>query len=62
MIEFTHAIYDDEGNIIRKLRMSKTEFNWYQKEKPFLDIRKLDTKSNAQIQQELFNLVGECLL
>lgn len=62
MIEFTHAVYDDEGNIIRKLRMSKTEFNWYQKEKPFLDIRKLDTKSNAQIQQELFNLVGECLL
>lgn len=62
MIEFTHAVYDDEGNIVRKLRMSKTEFDWYRKEKPFLDIRKLDTKSNAQTQQELFNLVGECLL
>jgi hypothetical protein len=62
MIEFTHAIYDDEGNIIRKLRMSKTEYAWYRKEKPFLDIRKLDTKPKKNLQQELFNLVGECLL
>ena len=36
--------------------MSKTEFDWYRKEKPFLDIRKLDTKSNAQIQQELISI------
>ena len=62
MIEFTHAIYDDEGNIIRKLRLSKKEFDWYKSEKPYLIIRKLETTKQKNInQQELFNQIGECL-
>lgn len=63
MIPFTHALFDDEGNIVRKLRLSKKEFDWYKLEKPFLDIRKLETKSKPknQLQQELFTEIGECL-
>ena len=62
MIEFTHAIYDDDGNVLRKLRLSKKEFDWYKSEKPYLIIRKLETTKQKNInQQELFNQIGECL-
>ena len=63
MIDFTHAIYDDEGNVLRKLRLSKKEFDWYKSEKPYLIIKKLETtnKKNSN-QRELFNQIGECLL
>jgi|DEB0MinimDraft_4_1074332.scaffolds.fasta_scaffold358546_2 hypothetical protein len=62
MIDFTHAIYDDDGNVLRKLRLSKKEFDWYKSEKPYLIIRKLETTKQKNInQQELFNQIGECL-
>ena len=62
MIDFTHAIYDDDGNVLRKLRLSKKEFDWYKSEKPYLIIRKLETTKQKNInQQELFNQTGECL-
>ena len=62
MIDFTHAIYDDDGNVLRKLRLSKKEFDWYKSEKPYLIIRKLETAKQKNInQQELFNQIGECL-
>jgi len=62
MIDFTHAIYDDDGNVLRKLRLSKKEFDWYKSEKPYLIIRKLEiTKQKNINQQELFNQIGECL-
>jgi hypothetical protein len=62
MIDFTHAIYDDDGNVLRKLRLSKKEFDWYKSEKPYLIIRKLETtKQKNNNQQELFNQIGECL-
>jgi hypothetical protein len=63
MIDFTHAIYDDEGNVLRKLRLSKKEFDWYKSEKPYLIIKKLETTNQKNSnQQELFNQIGECLL
>lgn len=62
MIDFTHAIYDNDGNVLRKLRLSKKEFDWYKSEKPYLLIRKLEiTKQKNINQQELFNQIGECL-
>lgn len=62
MIDFTHAIYDDDGNVLRKLRLSKKEFDWYKSEKPYLIIRKLETTNQKNInQRELFNQIGECL-
>lgn len=66
MIDFTHAIYDDDGFIVRKLRMSKSEFEWFMKEHPRTDIRKLETTKVAKpIQEDLFNIalerVGECI-
>jgi hypothetical protein len=63
MIDFTHAIYDDEGNVLRKLRLSKKEFDWYKSEKPYLIIKKLETTNQKNSnQRELFNQIGECLL
>ena len=63
MIDFTHAIYDDEGNVLRKLRLSKKEFDWYKSEKPYLIIEKLETTNQKNSnQRELFNQIGECLL
>jgi hypothetical protein len=62
MIDFTHAIYDDEGNVLRKLRLSKKEFDWYKSEKPYLIIKKLETTNQKNSnQRELFNQIGECL-
>lgn len=66
MIDFTHAIYDDDGLIVRKLRMSKSEFEWFIKEHPRTDIRKLETtKTLKPTQADLFNTalerVGESL-
>jgi hypothetical protein len=63
MIDFTHAIYDDEGDVLRKLRLSKKEFDWYKSEKPYLIIKKLETTNQKNSnQRELFNQIGECLL
>jgi hypothetical protein len=63
MIDFTHAIYDDDGNVLRKLRLSKKEFDWYKSEKPYLIIKKLETTNQKNSnQRELFNQIGECLL
>ena len=63
MIDFTHAIYDDNGNVLRKLRLSKKEFDWYKSEKPYLIIKKLETTNQKNSnQRELFNQIGECLL
>ena len=63
MIDFTHAIYDDEGNVLRKLRLSKKEFDWYKSEKPYLIIKKLETTNQKNSnQRELFNQIRECLL
>ena len=65
MIDFTHAIYDDEGNVLRKLRLSKKEFDWYKSEKPYLIKKKLETtnqKNSNQNKKKYILPFLQCLL
>ena len=64
MIPFSYAVVDDEGEVIRKHRWSVKEAKWFTENNPSVKVIKLDKepqKTQPQIQQELFNLVGEAL-
>ena len=64
MIPFSYAVVDDEGEVIRKHRWSVKEAKWFTENNPHVKVIKLDKepqKTQPQIQQELFNLVGEAL-
>ena len=62
MIPFSYAVVDDEGEVIRKHRWSVKEAKWFTEKNPHVKVIKLDQEPKqtaTQIQQELFNLVGE---
>jgi len=64
MIPFSYATVDDEGEVIRKHRWSVKEAKWFTDNNPHVKVIKLEKESQPtmmQIQQELFNLVGEAL-
>jgi hypothetical protein len=64
MIPFSYATVDDEGEVIRKHRWSVKEAKWFTDNNPSVKVIKLDKEpkqTQPQIQQELFNLVGEAL-
>ena len=64
MIPFSYATVDDEGEVIRKHRWSVKEAKWFTDNNPHVKVVKLEKEpqpSVTQIQQELFNLVGEAL-
>jgi hypothetical protein len=64
MIPFSHAIIDDEGEVIRKHRWSVKETKWFTENNPSVKVVKLEQEpkqTSTQIQQELFNLVGKAL-
>jgi hypothetical protein len=64
MIPFSYAVVDDEGEVIRKHRWSVKEAKWFTENNPHVKVVKLDKEpkqTQPQIQQELFNLVGEAL-
>ena len=64
MIPFSYAVVDDEGEVIRKHRWSVKEAKWFTEKNPDVKVIKLDKEprpTQPQIQQELFNLVGEAL-
>ena len=64
MIPFSYAIIDDEGEVIRKYRWSVKEAKWFTEKNPHVKVIKLEREPKqtmAQIQQELFNSVGEAL-
>jgi hypothetical protein len=64
MIPFSHAIIDDEGEVIRKHRWSVKEAKWFTENNPSVKVVKLEQEpkqTSTQIQQELFNLVGKAL-
>ena len=65
MIPFSYAVVDDEGEVIRKHRWSVKEAKWFTENNPHVKVVKLDKEPQptaTQIQQELFNMVGECLI
>ena len=62
MIPFSYAVVDDEGEVVRKYRWSVKEAKWFTEKNPHVKVIKLDKEpkqTQPQIQQELFNLVGE---
>lgn len=64
MIPFSYATVDDDGEVIRKFRWSVKEAKWFTEKNPHVKVVKLEKEPQptvTQIQQELFNLVGEAL-
>jgi len=59
MIPFSHAILDDEGEVIRKHRWSVKEAKWFTEKNPNVKVVKLDKP--IVVKEDLFQLVGECL-
>jgi hypothetical protein len=62
MIPFSYAVIDDEGEVIRKYRWSVKEAKWFTENNPSVKVIRLEQEpkqTSTQIQQELFNLVGE---
>jgi hypothetical protein len=62
MIPFSYAVVDDEGEVIRKHRWSVKEAKWFTENNPSVKVIRLEQEpkqTSTQIQQELFNLVGE---
>jgi hypothetical protein len=62
MIPFSYAVIDDEGEVIRKHRWSVKEAKWFTEKNPHVKVIRLEQEPKqtaTQIQQELFNLVGE---
>ena len=59
MIPFSHAVLDDEGEVIRKHRWSVKEAKWFTEKNPSVKVVKLDKP--IVIKEDLFQLVGECL-
>jgi len=64
MIPFSYAVVDDEGEVIRKHRWSVKEAKWFTDNNPSVKVIRLEKEpiqTQTQIQQELFNLVGEAI-
>jgi hypothetical protein len=59
MIPFSHAIIDDEGEVIRKHRWSVKEAKWFTENNPDVKVIKLDKPK--EVKEDLLELVGECL-
>ena len=56
-IPFTHAIIDDDGEIIRKYRWNTKEAKWH-KEQGSNVIKLEDVK---EVKEDVMSIVGECL-
>ena len=59
MIPFSHAIIDDEGEVIRKHRWSVKEAKWFTENNPDVKVVKLDKPK--EVKEDLLELGGECL-
>lgn len=65
MIPFSYATVDDEGEVIRKHRWSVKEAKWFTENNPHVKVVKLEQppkQTASQTQEELYKLVGECLI
>ena len=57
MIPFSHAILDDNGEVIRKHRWSSREAKWFTTNNPNVKVITLPKPKPIN----LYELVGECL-
>mgnify|MGYP003344327723 CR=1 FL=1 len=62
MTPFSHAIVDDDGEVIRQYRWSNKEAKWHKEQGK--NVIKLEVKQEPKLSlyDEAFLLVGECLL
>lgn len=58
MIPFSHAVLDDDGEVVRKHRWSVKEAKWFRDNNPNVTVIKLEKQI---IKEDLYALVGECL-
>lgn len=62
MIPFSHAIIDEDGEIVRKFRWSAKEAKWHKDQgKNIIKLEVIKETPESPFMQA-FNLVGECLL
>lgn len=59
--EFTHALLDFEGSIIKKYRWTDKDYKWYISTYPDNTIIKLDKPPFKSEYQRSLEIVGECL-
>ena len=57
MIPFSHAVIDNDGEVIRQYRWSVKEAKWHKDQGK--NVVKLDKP--IEVKEDLFKLVGECL-
>jgi len=62
MIPFSHAIVDEDGEIVRKFRWSAKEAKWHKEQGKNVIKLEVEKKSSSNPFQEAFNLVGECFI
>jgi hypothetical protein len=62
MIPFSHAVVDEDGEIVRKFRWSAKEAKWHKEQGK--NVIKLEVKKEPSISpfEEALNLVGECYI
>jgi hypothetical protein len=58
-LPFTHALVED-GEIVRKYRWSRREAKWYRD--THKDVTIITLEQDPQVKEDLFELVGECLI
>ena len=56
---FTHAVLDDEGEVVRKYRWSRKEAKWFTDNNK--DVIVVELPKEKIVKENLFELVGECL-
>lgn len=62
MIPFSHAVIDEDGEIVRKYRWSAKEAKWHKEQGKNvikLEVEKTNTES---LFTQAFKLVGECII
>lgn len=61
-LPFTHAIVDDDGEIIRKHRWSAKEAKWHKDQGQNVIKLEVVVETTTDVFTEAFKLVGECLV
>jgi hypothetical protein len=59
-LPFTYAVIDDDGEILRKYRWNAKEAKWHKEQGN--NVIKLEVIKEVKEKEDVFSLVGECLL
>lgn len=62
MIPFSHAVIDEDGEIVRKYRWSAKEAKWHKEQGKNVIKLEVEKTTTDDLFTQAFKLVGECLL